>query len=264
MPLNPALAGIGVGEDTFRVYVLEDRGDDLEVPARFGDLRTEIVRTPALQALTPCGVSVGHAATTAAGTLGCLVDVGGRRLVLSNNHVLANSNAAMNGDEIVQPGPLDGGASPSDVIANLDDFEPIQFTGAVNHIDAALAELVEAAHVSPEIMAIGLPVNPPTPPSFGQTVAKHGRTTGLTNGVVDDLSFDGYVHYNGRRAWFEEQIVVKGDDPPFSQPGDSGALILETPTLQPVGLLFAGNDQLTLANPIQSVLGRFGATILDT
>ncbi len=264
MPLDPALAGIGVADDAIRVYVLEDRIDDLEVPERFGAWRTQIVRTPGFWALTPCGVSVGHVATTA-GTLGCLVDVGGRRHLLSNNHVLANSNAAQNGDDVVQPGPLDGGAPPGDVIANLDAFEPINFTGAVNHIDAALAELVDPTQVSPDIITIGFPANPPTQLSLDQTVAKHGRTTGFTTGTVVDVSFDGYVSYKGAgTAWFENQIVIQGVDGPFSQPGDSGSLILESGTSHPVALLFAGDGQNTLANSIETILSRFGATIVGT
>ena len=262
MPLNPALAGIGLAGNAVRVYVLEDRVDGLEIPERFGELRTEVVSTPGFQTLTPCGVSVGHVAVTA-GTLGCLVDVGGRRHLLSNNHVLANSNAALNGDEVVQPGPTDGGVAPGDVIASLNAFEPIDFTGAVNHIDAALAELVDPAQVTPDIITIGFPVNPPKQASLGQSVAKHGRTTNFTTGAVVDVSFDGYVSYNGAgTAWFEDQVVVRGFDGPFSQPGDSGSLILEDATSHPVALLFAGDQRLTLANPIDAVLNRFGASIV--
>src|SRR5687768_11659344 len=59
----------------------------------------------------PCGVSVGHHSITA-GTIGAVVrDTGrsdnGRRYILSNNHVLANSNDARAGDAIWQPGTFD-------------------------------------------------------------------------------------------------------------------------------------------------------------
>lgn len=55
-----------------------------------------------------------------------------------------------------------------------------------------------------------------------------------------------------------------GDSVPFSEPGDSGSLILDSPGTHPVGLLFAGDDSQTVANPIQSVLNRFGATVAVT
>lgn len=48
----------------------------------------------------PGGVSVGHYKITA-GTLGCLATRGRRLLILSNNHVLANSNNARTGDPIL-------------------------------------------------------------------------------------------------------------------------------------------------------------------
>src|SRR3989337_1269463 len=72
------------------------------------------------------GISTGHRAITA-GTLGCLVRKGGQLFILSNNHVLANSNDARRGDAILQPGPHDGGRFPEDHIADLEDFVPIAF-----------------------------------------------------------------------------------------------------------------------------------------
>src|SRR6266581_984976 len=57
----------------------------------------------------PPGFSVGHPAITA-GTIGARVrDAVGRVYILSNNHVLANSNGATIGDPEYQPGPFDGG-----------------------------------------------------------------------------------------------------------------------------------------------------------
>jgi len=68
------------------------------------------------------GYSIGHIAITA-GTLGsCVYDMLGtpgnpsgvpsNYYILSNNHVLAASNAGMPGDPILQPGPFDGGTNP--------------------------------------------------------------------------------------------------------------------------------------------------------
>jgi hypothetical protein len=77
----------------------------------------------------PGGVSIGHFAITS-GTLGCVVKQNGKRYILSNNHVLANSNNARLGDFIFQPGPHDGGLL-SDRIATLHQFIPIDFGGDV-------------------------------------------------------------------------------------------------------------------------------------
>jgi len=40
----------------------------------------------------------------------------------------------------------------------------------------------------------------------------------------------------------------------FSASGDSGSLIVNSQTAQPVALLFAGNSTTTVGNPIQPVL----------
>ena len=59
----------------------------------------------------PLGFSVGHPAITA-GTLGArVVGPTGIVYILSNNHVLANSNGATVGDATLQPGAFDGGTA---------------------------------------------------------------------------------------------------------------------------------------------------------
>ncbi len=78
--------------------------------------------------IIPDGVSIGHYKVTA-GTLGTMVKdrATGDRLILSNNHVLANGNEAQIGDAILQPGAIDGGEMPADVIAQLERFIPLRF-----------------------------------------------------------------------------------------------------------------------------------------
>src|SRR3989449_5628334 len=87
----------------------------------------------------PPGFSVGPARIPA-GTIGARVrDALGRVYILSNNHVLANSNGASIGDPEYQPGPYDGGTS-ADQIATLTDFQVISFaSNGSNTIDAAIA-----------------------------------------------------------------------------------------------------------------------------
>lgn len=77
----------------------------------------------------PSGVSIGHYKITA-GTLGTIVTdkTTGEKLILSNNHVLANSNDALVGDAILQPGPTDGGTNPADMVARLERFVRIRYT----------------------------------------------------------------------------------------------------------------------------------------
>lgn len=115
-------------------------------------------------------------------------------------------------------------------------------------------------------MMLGPPSSLTAPPTLGGAVAKHGRTTGLTLGLIVDLSFDGYVNFGTdlqpRLAWFEDQIGIHGQSGAFSEGGDSGSLVVDHPSLDPVGLLFAGDSVQTLANPVDKVLNRFGARIV--
>ena len=272
--LQPGIAGYGVAGDTVRIYTLAD-GPTEDIPDELEGLRTETISTsgfrlhaPLRQTLLstiPCGVSIGHFNITA-GTLGCLVDIAGERHILSNNHVLADSNGGTAADDILQPGPADGTSSnPARRIGGLADYEPIDFTGD-NRIDAAVASLDDNASVTPDIMTLGLASSSPVAPILGAPVAKHGRTTGLTFGNIVDVSFDGYVNFGTqlqpRLVWFENQIGIQGDTTRFSGGGDSGSLVVDRPGSHPVGLLFAGDDTQTLANPIDLVLNRFGATVV--
>jgi hypothetical protein len=91
-------------------------------------------------------------------------------------------------------------------------------------------------------------------------VAKSGRTTGLTCSSISatDLTVD--VDYDAScgsstaafTAEYSNQIDIVSDT--FSAAGDSGSLIVDAQTAQPVGLLYAGSPSDTVANPIQDVL----------
>ena len=108
------------------------------VPPDVNGARTDVVEIGKLEALSnprerfrpniPAGVSIGHYMVTA-GTLGAVVldRNTGEPLLLSNNHVLANSNDAEIGDAILQPGPTDHGVRPEDVVAKLHRFEMLRF-----------------------------------------------------------------------------------------------------------------------------------------
>jgi hypothetical protein len=214
----------------------------------------------------PGGVSVGHYKITA-GTIGCLstgktAPRSSRLLVLSNNHVLANSNNAVYGDCICQPGPYDGGRCPADQIAILERFVPINFTGGANYVDCATGfawpdrvrrELVYLQSGSPAYFRIS---SQPVTPAIGMMVGKSGRTTQLTVGRVAAVGATIRVTYgSGRVALFQDQIEIVGTSGSFSAGGDSGSSIWTwNSSRNPVGLLFAGGGASTFANRITRVL----------
>lgn len=197
----------------------------------------------------PGGVSIGHYRITA-GTLGCLVKdkKSGKVFILSNNHVLSNSNKAKKGDSILQPGPYDGGKKPKDIIGYLENWIEIGFGKEANLIDSALARPKNVSDVKPEIMLIGSSQGV-SKAKLGMPIQKSGRTTGYTTGKVKDTSATVKVNYDDKTALFRNQILTTN----MSQGGDSGSLVLDMKA-RAIGLLFAGSEQVTILNPIASVL----------
>lgn len=223
----------------------------------------------------PGGVSVGHVNVTA-GTLGSRA-VGltapwtNRHLILSNNHVLANSNAGRVNDSIIQPGAADGGRHPADQIAVLARWVPINFGGAPNLVDCAFGwAWHERIRGEQYYLSGGRPAyyrtgTAPLAASLGMLVGKSGRTTGLTQGRVTQIGVSVNVNFGGGRvALFRNQIAIRSVNAnPFSAGGDSGSLIWHWASgVRPVGLLFAGGGGTTFANPIAAVLAALNIRLL--
>ena len=268
------------------------------IPVMIDGVLTDVVETGPFRAWqsrtgrhrpAPGGVSIGHRAITA-GTLGCLVMKDGKPVLLSNNHVLANSNDAQVGDPILQPGPIDGGKVADDHLADLEAFVPIQFNqpeppsdcptanGVIrflnavcrmissntryriialqaeeNLVDAAIARPLDPADLTGEIVEIG-PIQGLGEATLGTAVKKSGRTTGLTTGEVQQIQVTADVQYGpGKVARFTDQLLAG----PMSQGGDSGSAVLDSND-RLVGLLFAGSDNTTLFNRIEHVFAALG------
>src|SRR6266576_1406077 len=228
----------------------------------------------------PTGFSVGHPSITA-GTIGARVrDALGHVYILSNNHVLANSNNANIGDPEYQPGPFDGGTA-ADQIATLTDFQTISFaTNGSNTIDAAIALSSEAVldNATPADEGYGMPNSTIYGDAdgdglfddrnalLGLNVQKYGRTTRLTHGQITGVNATVSVCYavSGltctKQARYVDQLIISPGT--FSGGGDSGSLIVtDDSNLNPVALLFAGSSSVTIGNRIDLVLNRFGVTI---
>ncbi len=268
----------------FKINGLET--DVIEIgEVRLLDERTKLVR-PAQP-----GVSIGHYRVTA-GTFGAVVrdrDTG-EKLILSNNHILANASSGSDGraavgDPILQPGDYDGGTK-DDRIATLLRYIPLQKGeapatcpvangaarlanllvhavrpsynlrffkrgGSANSVDCAVARPVRDNIISNEILGLG-PVEGVTRAKPGMAVMKSGRTTGITKGTVTAVGVTLEVKLDDEStAQFSDQVVTNLK----SQGGDSGSLVL-TEGNKAVGLLFAGSDKVTVFNPIQTVLDK--------
>jgi hypothetical protein len=272
------------------------------LPRKVGGVPVDVIEVGRLRAYAdqtgrwrpaPGGVSIGHYQVTA-GTLACNVQdrKTGRRLMLSNNHVLANSNQARIGDPILQPGAADGGRGGEDVLGYLERFEEIEFNSgpascqiasavanlangvaamigsshrlqavianpmASNRVDAALARPAEEGTLRDDVLEIGA-IGGVSPARLGLGVRKFGRTTGLTHGVVQVMDATVTVMYGALGARFDGQLVTTA----MSEPGDSGSLVVADDALLAVGLLFAGSNQATILNPMQTVLDTLEVTL---
>jgi hypothetical protein len=203
------------------------------------------------------------------GTLGALVeDSSHTQFILSNNHVLADTDTATPGDDISQPGLADVGcvltAANSDTVAH---FSTTKRLGTAN-IDAALAEVVPGAvSATGNILDVGVPSSTEAAPTVGAGVAKSGRTTGLTCATIGSISTNVVIQYQRRcgqgrkfRILYLNQVLVNGSA--FSAAGDSGSLIVTQAAAEPVALLFAGSSTTTIANPISDVTEAFGVSVV--
>jgi len=217
------------------------------------------------------------------GSVGAMVKSSTSYLLLSNAHVYAPFSVAnpvrMQNESLRSPGLGDVNcvAAQTTQVATLRQWSNLA-SPTLHYTDAALGQLDWSSalyNLHAPVPSIGA-INPQVAPAFpSMLVQKHGRTTGRTHGYVYSISnneiFVGYeTACNSGDTFtrvFTDQIIiasVNSDD--FSRGGDSGSLIVtdsgQTPP-QPVGLLFAGNTDVTVANQIQNVLDEFNVEFFD-
>lgn len=217
----------------------------------------------------PGGAQISPEGARWVGTLGCAVGWSKRRAELgwmghaipeivdghvrwgaiTNRHVACGEKYGM-GHSIGQPTGQDG------EIGVLNYSPAIVFGTGNNYLDCAFihAEDQGLSRIAPESIGVG-PLGgrqgEPREPKIGDAVVKSGRTTGVTRGRVVGLQARTTVDYGeGLSARFVDQVIVQGDSGDFSQPGDSGSIILFADDLTPAGLLFAGGGGRTTANRI--------------
>ncbi|HEX6495416.1 MAG TPA: hypothetical protein VF018_08035 [Acidobacteriaceae bacterium] len=236
--------------------------------------------------------SNGNVTDCASGTLGALVkDQASNLYILSNNHVLAESDQAKAGDTVIQPGLVDTGCTQLATgvtgiraIGTLQYWVPLIDNSA--NVDAALAATTSAnVDASGSIIALGASgggtsqIAAAAPVAgTGEVltsanvnnihVAKSGRTTGLTCSTVDAIDASVKVSYYKDAAetqfyvskTYTNQIGMPGNY--FSDAGDSGSLVVDTANAQPVGLFYAGSTG-TSAQPGESFAQPIGEVLTD-
>jgi hypothetical protein len=228
------------------------------------------------------------------GTLGSLIqDTNNHQYLLSNNHILARSDQANVGDAIIQPGLIDNNCTPNgegagtSLVGSLTGWLPL--SSSATNADAAIAQVnSRAVSTTGSILELGvrqadgtLAAAPPGISSTGgkgetatlnQTVAKSGRTTGLTCASVSalalDLNVDYYLDCAETKPYltksYTNQVAISGNQ--FSDAGDSGSLVVDAANAEPVGLFFAGGIDASgvsqgVASPAPDVLNELSAQL---
>lgn len=246
----------------------------------------------------PGGVSIGHYQITA-GTFGCTVKKNGKRYILSNNHVLANSNEADLGDDILQPGSFDGGSRPGDVIAKLHEFVPITWDGGggngggggsdcpianaaanvLNGVAAAAGRKSRLRAVVENEPAQNLVDCAIAEPNDENDIKDDILQIGAISGVADG-SLGMSLQKFGRTTEYTTGTILQVDVTStinygtgktatfvdqlmagnMSAGGDSGSAIINNDK-KIVGLLFAGSSSSTIINRIQNVFDLLNVTL---
>ncbi|TWC12500.1 MULTISPECIES: hypothetical protein [unclassified Pseudomonas] len=137
----------------------------------------------------------------------CNVNMRTSPVLISNNHVIARSDAGKLGEEIQVEG--------AGMIAQLDAFLPLRCNG-----DLAFAQVKDWSRVrSCQVRRIGGVVTKVRRPVLGEDIRKYGARTHLTGGIVEaqaNINLD-----NGH--WFRGVYRTSRG---FGCPGDSGSVVV--------------------------------------
>ncbi|NHA05470.1 FAD-dependent oxidoreductase [Mucilaginibacter sp. HC2] len=203
------------------------------------------------------------------GTLGCFLTLpDGQTVILSTSHVLGEPSKTTNyiaalgidGQDQMRIGKLYDSVRLSGIKAGSDFSD-------VNLIDAAIAILDPGIRFSSKIpfRQKQLTIVGYSTPEINSMVYKYGSGSGLTKGKVLAVNGTMQVSYNtNRKRAFREVILIESEDGrPFSQPGDSGALIFNEKGIA-FGIIFAASGSISIACPIQPILTQFNCKLYDT
>jgi len=244
-----------------------------------------------------CGSSIGIGNQRNAGTLTALGQYkDGRTVGISCNHVIGGCNTTQKGTPIVCPGILD--VSPNSPVIygvglHLQSGQMFQGLPAdsefhMNNSDFSIFEISDDSSVTTS-QGEGIDsYDTPTKfvePKHKMLVKKWGRTTGFTKGRINKILTDAEpMPYDVRSyygpssfqvfkgvVYYQNLIEVENFGArPFSEAGDSGALVVTVPTKpnekeKVVGVLIggsAGNNSKSYVLPIQNTLKSLGVSLI--
>lgn len=195
------------------------------------------------------GARIVNGITGTPGTLGCIaLDADARPWIVSAYHVLGRGRQSLtiveNDEPILQATPdVGGGIVARTRIIKMNSL-----------FDYAAAIIVPDIDVSTSVLELDK-VQRIADAVVGMTVVKSGAETGVTIGVVTEVT---------AALITIEKPADASDDYMLSDRGDSGAVWLDVQTGRAVGLHFTGRDQsVAYARPLGNVLGDLGLRLLE-
>jgi hypothetical protein len=283
LPQN--ILGIGFGtkrsdgrpagdNNSLRVYVRQKRAKRSlsareRILPKINGYLTDVIPVKQLRSHGSVGCSIGNEERIS-GTLSCVVRDSAGAYLLSCWHVLTNTYGK-DGDPTYLPSlSVDDAAVIAGKLIATPQFH---LGGGANAFDASVSKLQPGIELTNSIDGIGAIQLPCVLATQGAAVVKRGAASQLTTGVIDGISEDVHVIYNGdpaQQALLTGQIAIVGDDGTFSLEGDSGAMVC-APNGQPYGIVIGGAQSAptvpvphSFASPLQSILDFYQVTIGTT
>lgn len=197
------------------------------------------------------------------GTLACVVVTAeGKRLGLSCAHVLAPGGAddvgSASSGTIICPSLANAEALDVVAKASLGKLVTVRSpafedSDATTNIDAALFAPDDPKSLSATIAALGIKaqgINDKV--GVGLVVHKVGAASAETQGIVHCVGLAIKIPYGNEVATFVDHIGISS----FTQPGDSGSLVLDEEN-RAVGMHIGAAQGLSICTPIQRILNAF-------
>ena len=203
------------------------------------------------------GCSVGRANGGTTGTLGAAVRLtnGGfddRRYFLSAWHCL-HAGIGTKGDELVQPSALDSTSPVPTRIGELYDWPELS-----ERLDVAIGVANNPDDLTTPDCCNSPGIEGVTSASVQMKVFKCGRGTDKTSGRIRSVKATVPVELLPGREWvFRDQIMTSLmlDD------GDSGAVLIETDSLNAVGMAVVTTDAVSFFNHMTDIVAATGVIV---
>lgn len=150
------------------------------------------------------------------------------------------------------------------LLNNQSNIATIFKGGIDDKLDVALIEFFNQVTTDPRIPIIGKTSTPRdiTEVDVNNKIAVRmfGAKSRFKQGVITDIVKEAIINYGFVNKTLHDLIVVESANGPFSQPGDSGSLVVDAANAA-IGIIVAGDNTRSLVIPINRILKKFEAQL---